>query len=296
MKRLIICAAFSALTLALLYSCGRFKNKDEKQDDKVRIVCVSKQYNEIIYDLGAQQDLVAVDVSSTYPPAIKSLPTVGYHRALTAEGILSTKPTVFMTDGNVGPESVINQLKQLKIPIVQFPHGANTIDSAKMLFHDIGVYFHKEHQADSIAAELDAGMKTALDSAKKYTDIPKVMILQFGRVVNGYLIITGKGVPGKIIKWAGGVIPFKGGRGMAPLSAEAIAQADPDVILMTDFGYDRLGGSMDKIKRLPGLAATKAGRNNRIYRIDERDINYIVPSTGDAVLKLEKLIHGKPAS
>jgi iron complex transport system substrate-binding protein len=160
----------------------------------------------------------------------------------------------------------------------------------------MGAYFHKEHQADSLSNLLDAGMKMAMDLVKQYTDSPKVMVLQFGRVVNNYLIITGRGVPGKIIKWAGGVIPFKGGRGMAPFSAEVIAKTDPDVILMTDFGFDRLGGSLDKIKELPGIGTTKAAHNNRIYRIDERDINYITPATGQTVLKIAKLIHGKPAS
>ena len=80
------------LLILSLIACGRFTNKDQKQENNERIVCVSKQYNEIIFALGAQKDLVAVDLSSTYPSEIKKLPTVGYHRALSAEGILSTKP------------------------------------------------------------------------------------------------------------------------------------------------------------------------------------------------------------
>ena len=51
------------------------------------------------------------------------------------------------------------------------------------------------------------------------------------------------------------------------LSAESIVKSQPDVILATDFGYDRLG-SPDKLVKLPGISLTPAAKNNRIYRIE----------------------------
>ena len=81
---------------------------------------------------------------------------------------------------------------------------------------------------------------------------------------------------------------------MQQLSAELIAQADPDVILLTDFGYDKLG-SLDEIKKLPGLSTTKAAKSNRIYRVEEHDMVYIGPRTGTNVLRLQELIHQIPA-
>ena len=94
MKKLIILLTI----IASVSACGRFSNKDEKEANTERIVCLAKQYNEIIFALNAQQNLVAVDLSSTYPPAIKELPTVGYHRALSTEGILSMKPSIIIHD------------------------------------------------------------------------------------------------------------------------------------------------------------------------------------------------------
>src|ERR1043166_5482864 len=108
------------LSLIVLASCGRFSNKEQQENREERIVCLSKQYNEIIFALRAEKDLVGVDLSSTYPAAIKKLPTVGYHRALSAEGILSTKPTLVIHDNNVGPEPVMKQLTDLKIQMVVF--------------------------------------------------------------------------------------------------------------------------------------------------------------------------------
>lgn len=274
----------------LITSCGRFGNKDNKKDHKERIVCIAKEYNEVIFELGAQQDIVAVDISSNYPPAVTKLPTVGYHRALSAEAILAENPTLVIHDNNVGPEHVLKQLKDLNIPIKTFADSVYTIEQTKGMIKQLGAYFHKEHGADSLCNKLDNDMATAIAAAKQYIDTPKVVIIHFGQANNVYLTMTDHNVAAKIIGWAGGQIPVQSDRGMVPLSAEVIAKANPDVILLTDYGYDRLG-SLDKIKELPGIAGTKAAVNNRIYRIAEHDIVYLGPRTGENVLKFQTLIH-----
>jgi iron complex transport system substrate-binding protein len=279
-----------SLSLCLLISCGRFSNKEANHESEARIVCLSKQYNEIIFALGAEKDLVGVDLSSTYPPAIKSLPTVGYHRALSTEGILATKPTLIIHDNNVGPEQVMEQMTKLNIPMKVFETKGEDIATAKQLVTEMGTYFHKEKQADSLNAKLDRDMANAIAAAETLKTKPKVVVIHFGRANNVYLTLTRNTTGGKMIEWAGGEIPVDGERGMMQLSAEVIAKADPDVVLLTDFGYDKLG-SLDQIKTLPGIAGTKAAKNNRIYRVEEHDMVYIGPRTGENVLVLQKLIH-----
>jgi iron complex transport system substrate-binding protein len=280
---------YLALAVFVLASCGRFSSKEEKHESEARIVCLSKQYNEIIFALGAEKDLVGVDLSSTYPPEIKKVPTVGYHRALSTEGILSTKPTLIIHDNNVGPEQVMEQMTKLNIPMKVFETKGEDIATTKLLITEMGEYFHKEKQADSLNAKLDNDMATALGAAAAFKDKPKVVVIHFGRANNVYLTLTRNTTGGKMIEWAGGEIPVEGERGMMQLSAEIIAKADPDVILLTDFGYDKLG-SVDQIKTLPGLAETKAAKSNRIYRVEEHDMVYIGPRTGQNVLLLQKLI------
>lgn len=280
------------ITSMLIAGCNRFSNEDKKKDHKERIVLISKQYCEIIHALGAEQDIVAVDISSVYPPEVKKLPTVGYHRALSLEGILSAKPTIIMTNGwkELGPEHIVKQLKDLKIPMKFFSTKAVNIDSTKALIKEMGSYFHKEQKADSLCTKLETDMKIALENTKQYTDIPRVLIIHFGRASNVYLVVPKKSTAGKMIEWAGGTIAVADTSGMKQLSAEVVSKYDPDVILLTDFGYDRLG-SVEKIKELPGVSATQAAKNNRIYRVEEHDLIYLGPRTGENTLKLQKLIH-----
>ena len=74
-------------------------------------------------------------------------------------------------------------------------------------------------------------------------------------------------------------------------SPEIIARSNPDVILVTDFGYDRLGGSVDQIKALPGVSTSAAAKNNRIYRVEENQLMYFGPRSGENIAKVAAIIH-----
>lgn len=277
-----------AILSILISACG--SNGTKKSEEKTRVVCLSKQYNEIIYALDAEKDLVAVDLSSVYPKEINKLTKVGYHRALSAEGILAVKPTLIIHDNNIGPDHVVAQLNKLKIPMLAFNSESKDLKSTCALISEMGKYFHKEKEAKKINEKLTKELNEAIASGKKHKEKPSVLIIHYGQARNHYLIVTNKSTAAKMVNWAGGKLAVNGDRGMKQLSAEAIAASDPDVILMTDFGYDRLG-SLDKIKELPGVGATKAAKNNKIYRVNEYDLIYLGPRTGKNTLAIEKLIH-----
>lgn len=269
-------------------ACGRFQNKAKDKKGE-RIVCLSKQLTEIIFAIGGDTALVGVDLSSTYPEAAKKLTTVGYHRALTAEGILSLNPTVIWHDGNIGPDNVVTQLHNVGISLRLFKAGP-TIDSTKQLIMIIAREFHNEKKGRELCAKLDKDM-SILDSARKsYTDKPRIMIVHFGQASNQYFVMNKNSTAQKMIEWAGAENATDTAQKWKSLSAEVMAAAQPDVILATDYGFD-LQGSMEKFKQLPGIALTPASKNNRIYRIEEHDLVYLGPRTGENVMKLMKMIH-----
>jgi len=126
----------------------------------------------------------------------------------------------------------------------------------------------------------------------KIADSLKVMIIHFGLRNNNYFVMSGRnGVGDKMIRMAGGTPATYDGKGAREMSAEAVALANPDVIIATDYGYDKMG-SMDKfISGVPGVALTNAGKNGRIVRFEEHDLVYFGPRTGDNVIKLIHDIH-----
>ncbi|RYU83709.1 heme/hemin ABC transporter substrate-binding protein [Hymenobacter persicinus] len=290
MKKIV----YAAVLLASV-ACNRFRNEEKAatEPQQERIVSVSKQLTEMIYALGAESRLVGVDLSSTYPPAAKKLPTVGYHRLLNAEGIISLKPTVVYSDGNIAPAAVMTQVQNVGIPIKEFS-ASKTIPETCQLLQQLGDGFGQRAKADELAKQLTADMAQAAENVKQYPDHPKVVIIHYGLQKNIYLAMGQKSTGTQMVAWAGGVNSLNAAEGMKPISPELIAEAQPDVILATDFGYDRQGG-LEKFKQLPGVALTPAAKNNRIYRVEEHDMVYLGPRTGQNVLMLQKLIHQQPA-
>jgi iron complex transport system substrate-binding protein len=294
-----LCLCISVATLAFGSACSRFRNAPNDSKD-ARYVVISPIYNEIIWALGVQDKVVGVDLSTTYPPDVKNKQTVGYHRALSAEGILSLHPTTVIHDNNIGPPQVVQQLQQLNIPMKTFTAKNDSFDGAKALIREMGAYFHKEARAEELCNTMDAQRAASLERVKQYADHPRVAVIHFGRASNVYMVV-GKGGGGdgggvsQMIELAGGEMAGENsGRGMQRMeSPEILAKANPDVILMTDYGYDRLGGSMDQIKALPGVATSNAAKTGRIYRIEENVLNYFGPRSGENIGKVAAIIHQK---
>lgn len=256
-----------------------------------RVVAVSKQINEFMYAIGAQGVLVGRDLTSVYPPAILKLTSVGYHRALNAEGIISLRPTVFLTDGNFGPAEVAAQLQKVGVPILTIEPG-NSVDGAAELLVTLGKRFHREQAAESIAAKMKTDIATVLKDTLRWVGKPhpRVLIIHFGQIANNYLALKRGSIGDQMIRWAGGENAVDSAGGMLRLTPEIIAKTAPDIILATDVGFDRYG-SADKFATMPGVDLTPAAKNHRIYRIDETDVMYYGPRTAEAVKRLEGFFH-----
>lgn len=281
----------AVLAAAAIGGCG---SPSQSGAGAQRVVCVSKQINEFMYDIGAESVIVARDLTSIYPPAITRLPSVGYHRALSAEGIISMKPTLLLTDGNLGPDAVIQQIRKVGIPELIIPPGS-TPDSAEALMAFLGKRFNHERQADSVIAGWKAAMDTVQRDSARWAGVkrPRVLIIHFGQIANNYLALERGGPADVMLHWAGAENAIDSVGGMARLTPELIAKAAPDIIIATDVGFDRYG-SAARFATLPGVSLTPAGKALRIYRVQEEEIMYFSPRTPASVRKMEAWFH--PAS
>ena len=254
-----------------------------------RVVVVGKQINEFIYWVGAQNQVIARDRTSEAPPAIMQKPSVGYHRALSAEGIISTNPSVFLTDANVGPPAVMQQLKRVGIPIKVMRAGDSMADS-EQLMQEVGQYFGREKQADAVITAWKKNMARVLEASKLWANEPKprVVLVHFGQASNIFFGITG-GPSNQIIEWSGGdnVLAHKK---TAQLTPELMADAQPEIILAHQLAFSRFG-SAKGFTQLPGVALTPAGKNLRIYQVNSADTIYYSPRTPAAIMELAKIFH-----
>ena len=77
----------------------------------LRVVSAGGAFTEIVFRLDAQALLVGTDTTSIFPAAAAALPKVGYLRQLSAEGVLSLKPTLLITASEVNTEQLLNYRK-----------------------------------------------------------------------------------------------------------------------------------------------------------------------------------------
>ena len=85
-----------------------------------RVISAGGTLTEIIYALGKQSTLVAVDQSSMYPQQATQLPQVGYYRDLAAEGVLSMRPTTLLALEGAGRSQALKQIEATGVKLIHY--------------------------------------------------------------------------------------------------------------------------------------------------------------------------------
>lgn len=258
-----------------------------------RTVSTAGAITETIYALGAQDELVAADVSSVYPPEATKLPSVGYARQLSAEGILSVNPTLVLVTEDAGPPEVLQQLESAKVKVVKLSNK-HTPEAALERIQKIGEAVGRPAEAaklvQSVSADLDAA-KALVASAK---GTPSVLFI-YARG-GGTMNVSGTGTSADaIIELAGGKNAVTGYENYKPLTAEGAVAAAPDFILVTSRGLEASGG-VDGLLKQPGIALTPAGKDKKIIAMDDLLLLGFGPRVGQAAKELCEKLHSDPKS
>ena len=226
-----------------------------------RVVSVGGALTEIVFALGVEQKLVAVDTTSIYPVAALKLPKVGYMRALSSEGVLSMKPSLVLATNEAGPAQVMSQLRSagVRMEVVNADHTFEELRTkVKVISAALGVPAEGKKLDESMVSEWQAAQRAAQAVGSRK---PRVLFILSHTPSN--TMVSGQGTAADaMIRFAGGVNALQGFNGYKPLSAEAVIGAAPDFILLTREGLDAIGGP-DKLWEKPGLALTPAAKGKR---------------------------------
>ena len=243
-----------------IYSCNQ-------ADDSSRVTIAGGSLTEIVYLLEQENKLVAVDITSNFPEEAKQLPSIGYVRALSAEGVLSLSPSLILGEDDTGPPTVMEQLSRVGIQIEIIPEENSTdgiIKKVKCVAEILGV---DKNTKDKTLAILNADakeLKLLTEMNKK--ESPKVMFIL--SMESGSPTVGGRDTSADgLIKMTGAVNVMDSFEGWKPVSTEAIIQAKPDFILISERGLNSFG-SIEKLGQHPSLVFTPAAKNNNIIAMD----------------------------
>lgn len=231
-----------------------------------RIISAGSAVTELVLALGAEDQLVAIDVTSRFPQSDK-LPKIGYHRNLSAEGLIALQPTTLIGSDEMGPDTAISQLKSAGVD-VEIVNTEASVEGLLKRIDQIAEITHTEE--NSIAVKESVNKKIAALEANQVpqNEAKKVLflLLHEGRPAN---VAGGETSPNAIIELAGGINPAAESlTSYKPLSMESMVEMQPDVILVSGRSYQKMGGADAILKSLPMLAATPAGVNKQIITVN----------------------------
>ena len=257
-----------------------------------RIVSLNGAVTEILCELGLQQQIVGTDVTSTYPAAMEKIPKVGHNRNIGAEAVLALRPTIIVgtkTNGSLDIKSeVIQQFQSAGVKTVFFEH-TYSVQGAKKLLTDVASAFGASAKAPALSRKIDAPLARIKKPAS-----PKKVLFIYARGT-GSMMVSGRNTPvASIISLAGGVNATNGFDDFKPLTAEALIAANPDVILLFTSGLESLGGISGLLK-VPGIAQTNAGRNQRVIEMDGQLLTGFGPRLGIAAQELSSKLNDELA-
>jgi iron complex transport system substrate-binding protein len=253
-----------------------------------RIVSVGSAITEIVYALGAEKLLAGVDTTSLYPEAARRLPQVGYMRALSAEGVLSLKPTLVIATTAAGPATTLDQLKATGIEVLVLPDHYD-YESVVTKIETVGRVTGHVAEAQAMIARGRADMTTLATRLASVPARPRVL----------FLLSMGGGAPQAagantaadgIIRLAGGSNAVEGYSGYRPLTPEAVIASRADFVLVTRQTVEAMG-SIEKILAQPALSQTPAGKAGRVLQFDTLLLLGFGPRTPQAATQLAAALH-----
>ncbi|NJK88828.1 MAG: ABC transporter substrate-binding protein [Myxococcales bacterium] len=193
--------------------------------------------SDIVSALGAADLVVGADSTSSDVFRERPRPDVGFFRQISAEGVLSLRPSLVIALDEAGPPPAMEQLRAARLEIVRVP-TSHTVESAKDRIRIIARALDRSAGGDRLIQEIESDLKKVAVPAKR----PSVLFI-YARGA-GTLLVAGRDTSAHgMIELAGGRPAVEAFEGYKPLSPEVVLQSAPDVLLLTEGGLASLGGA-----------------------------------------------------
>ncbi|GAA4340297.1 hemin ABC transporter substrate-binding protein [Pigmentiphaga soli] len=239
-----------------------------------RLAVLSSDVAEIVVALGKAGEVVARDRSSTMPE-LAGAADIGTSRAIAAEPVLRTRPTLALGTDIVQPPTVFGQLEKLGVHAVKLGGKADGSDFAEVV-REVGRLIGAPDAADRLAADWTRRMTPAAPSNVR------VLVTYEGKTM------AGRDTPADtLIRAAGAVNAAAGIDGYKQVNPEALVGMAPDVILVAEHNRSVYGG-LDRLKARADVAATPAGRSGKVFEMPVHQIFTVNLGSPAAVQALEE--------
>ncbi|MFD5893808.1 hemin ABC transporter substrate-binding protein [Streptomyces sp. NPDC060366] len=258
-----------------------------------RLVPLTGSLSEIVFTLGLGEHVVARDITATFEQAEK-LPVVTRAHDVSAESVLSLRPTLVIAETTTGPAEAVDQIRDAGIPLL-------VVEPAKGL-DDVGTRIGTVARAlgvDAAGDELSARTAERIAAVQKRIpapgdgEKPRVAFLYLRGSASVYLLGGPDSGASSLLEAAGAVDAGKESgldKDFTAITSEALAKAAPDAILLMSKGLESVGGP-DGLVKIPGVAETPAGLDRRFISVDDGVLLNYGPRTDQVLASLVEQLY-----
>jgi iron complex transport system substrate-binding protein len=229
-----------------------------------RVVSLSPTHTEMMFAIGAGDQLVAVDQFSDYPAEAQALPNELSAFDNNVEAIAAYEPDLVLIGGDfngLGP-----QLDELGIAWWDGP-APTTIDDTYRQIEELGAATGRDAQAEALVASMQAEIEAIVAATPR----PAEPVTIFHELDDTLFSLDSTTLFGELYGLLGLrniADTAEGDSGGYPqLSAEFIVSADPDFIFLADTKC--CGQSLDTVAARDGWADMTAVRNGTVIELDD---------------------------
>ncbi len=249
------------------------------------IVSLSPTSTEMLYAIGAGDQVVAVDDRSDHPADAPVTDLSGY--TPNVEAILGYEPDLVVA--NADTADLVAGLEQAGVETLILP-AAGKLDDTYAQIEQLGAA--TGHVGD--AAELVAQMKTDIDGILAGLPERETPLTYYHELDNTFYTVTDDTYIGDIYSMLGLTSIATGGNGYPQLSAEYVLEQNPDVIFLAD--GQCCGVTPEVVAQRAGWNELSAVRDGHVYVLDEDIASRWGPRVVDLMREIARIVGAIPAA
>jgi len=277
-----------ALTPEALVFTDDLGSTIELVDYPQRIVSISPSMTEVLFAIGAGDQLVGRDDFSVYPEAAAEITSIGsLWEGLPTESILALEPDLIVAAQIISEEHV-QTLRDLGLTVF-WQSNPQDFDGLYTNLRELAKMTGHEDETETLIADLTARVDAVQEALSGASESPSVFYeVDATDPSNPYSAGAGTFID-YIINQSGGTNIAASVEGEYPqISVEALIDLNPEVILLSDAVY---GITPESVAGRPGWEAITAVQKDAIYPIDPNIMSLPGPRLVDALEEVARLLH-----
>ena len=223
-----------------------------------RIISLSPTATEILFAIGAGEQVVAVDDQSNFPVEAPMTSLSGFTPNI--ESIAEYQPDLVVA--SYDPGDLVSGLEALEVKTV-LQSAASSMEDTYAQINELGVLSGQEAEANELIETIRSDLSEI--ASKKVGE----GLTYYHEIDNTFYSPTSKTFLGKLYSLLGlaniADPAIEGGFGWPQLSAEFIIDADPDLIFLGDADW---GESAETVAARPGWGSLTAVEKDQVIPVD----------------------------